>query len=120
MKQNVDWTKKYYSEAAQAKIEERKKLWTPELQKKGTSDWNELIKDVEIAIATGEKPTGETAKPVAIGGGTYARAMKNGVAFGPETASTDFKIHQPNEFASSENIELQFSVYKAAIKELSK
>ena len=81
---------------------------------------NKEGKLVQTLLKIYNDATGETAKPVAIGGGTYARAMKNGVAFGPETAGTDFKIHQPNEFASIENIELQFSVYKAAIKELSK
>ena len=30
MQDNMDWSKKYYSEAAQAKIEERKQLWSPE------------------------------------------------------------------------------------------
>ena len=64
--------------------------------------------------------TGKNEKPIAIGGGTYARAMKNAVAFGPETAGVDFAIHQPNEFATLENLELQFKAYKAAIKELSK
>ena len=46
--------------------------------------------------------------------------MKNAVAFGPETAGVDFAIHQPNEFATLENLGLQFKAYKAAIKELSK
>ncbi len=61
--------------------------------------------------------TGENKEPIAIGGGTYARALKLGAGFGPETE--DFKIHQPNEFVSEENLKLQFTIYKKAIKKLS-
>ncbi len=63
--------------------------------------------------------TGETSEPIAIGGGTYARALKYGAAFGPESGE-DCRIHQPNEFVSIENLKLQFRIYKKAIKELSK
>ena len=64
--------------------------------------------------------TGENKKPVAIGGGTYARALKYGTAFGPEEEGVDCHIHQPNEFVSIKNLELQCKIYKRAIKELSK
>jgi len=49
MQDNLDWTKKYYSEEAQAKVEERKKLWSPELQERVSREWNELFRDVEAA-----------------------------------------------------------------------
>lgn len=75
---------------------------------------------VQTLLGVYEEVTGVKAEPIAIGGGTYARAMKNAVAFGPETAGTDFAIHQPDEFASIENIELQYAVYKAAIAKLAK
>jgi MerR family transcriptional regulator, thiopeptide resistance regulator len=65
MEQNFDWTKKYYSEEAQAKVEERKKLWSPELQEKTTQDWNELVADIEAAIKDGTTPNDEDAKPLA-------------------------------------------------------
>ena len=63
--------------------------------------------------------TGENAKPLAIGGGTYARALKYGTAFGPEIAGEDCHIHEPDEFVSINNLRLQFKVYKKAIKALS-
>lgn len=63
--------------------------------------------------------TGENAKPLAIGGGTYARALKYGTAFGPEIAGEDCHIHEPDEFVSINNLGLQFKVYKKAIKALS-
>ena len=64
--------------------------------------------------------TGEHKQPIAIGGGTYARALKYGTAFGPEEEGVDCHIHQPNEFVSIKNLELQCKIYKRAIKELSK
>jgi MerR family transcriptional regulator, thiopeptide resistance regulator len=65
MEQNTEWTKKYYSDEAQAKVEERKKLWSPELQKKVTRDWSELVADIETAIADGTKPSDERAQSLA-------------------------------------------------------
>ncbi|MEP6900576.1 MAG: MerR family transcriptional regulator [Actinomycetota bacterium] len=65
MEQNMDWTKKYYSENAQARIEERKSLWSPELQERVTRDWNELTKDIEAAITDGVKPSDERAQILA-------------------------------------------------------
>ena len=62
MEQNMDWTKKYYSEAAAAKVEERKALWSPELQERATRDWQQLAADAEAAIADGVDPTDERAQ----------------------------------------------------------
>jgi DNA-binding transcriptional MerR regulator len=66
MEQNFDWTKKYYSEEAQAKIEERKNLWSPELQERVTRDWDNLTRDVETAIADGVKPADDRAQKLAM------------------------------------------------------
>lgn len=65
MEQNFDWTKKYYSEEANAKIEERKNLWSPELQERVTRDWSELISDIEAAIADGTQPRDLEAQALA-------------------------------------------------------
>lgn len=65
MQQNMDWTRKYYSEEAQKKVEERKSLWSPELQERVTRDWNELTRDVEAAIADGVSPRDERAQILA-------------------------------------------------------
>jgi hypothetical protein len=62
MEQNTDWTRKYYSESAQAKIEERKSLWSPDLQERVTRDWNELTADIEAAIADSANPSDERAQ----------------------------------------------------------
>ena len=63
---------------------------------------------------------GTNYEPMAIGGGTYARALKMGTAFGPEMPGEESTIHQPNEYVTIENLKLQFTMYKKAIKELTK
>ena len=63
MQNTTDWSKKYYSEEAQAKIEERKALWNPELQEQVTKDWNQLFADIEASLA--EDPASEKAQALA-------------------------------------------------------
>src|SRR2546427_9114903 len=54
---------KYYSPEAQAKVEERKHRWSPELQERVTKAWNTLLADIEAAL--GEDPTSPTAQALA-------------------------------------------------------
>ena len=63
MQNDADFTSKYYSESAKAKIEERKAMWSPELQEQATRQWNELFRDVEAAL--GEDPAGPKAQALA-------------------------------------------------------
>jgi DNA-binding transcriptional MerR regulator len=63
MQNSTDWTKKYYSSEAQEKVEERGKLWSPELQERVSREWAELIADVEGAL--GEDPAGPKAQALA-------------------------------------------------------
>ncbi|HEV3040646.1 MAG TPA: MerR family transcriptional regulator [Candidatus Angelobacter sp.] len=65
MQNNMEWSKKYYSEEAQAKIEERGTNWTPELQAQVTQDWKELLKEVEAALSRGEDPSGPKGRELA-------------------------------------------------------
>lgn len=62
---NMEWTKKYYSEEAQAKIAERATTFTPEMQAKVTQQWSDLIRDVEAAMQNHEDPTGPKARSLA-------------------------------------------------------
>ena len=72
---------------------------------------------VQTLIKVYNEKTGENAEPIAIGGGTYARAIKNGVAFG---ISFNEDAHIPNEKQSLKNYELCFDIYYDAIKKLTK
>ena len=64
--------------------------------------------------------TGKNVQPVAIGGGTYARALKCGAAFGPEEAGEESTIHQADEYITFEKIEKCFKIYRLAIERLTK
>ncbi len=64
--------------------------------------------------------TGKNLQPIAIGGGTYARALKCGAAFGPEEEGEESTIHQPDEYITFEKIEKCFKIYKLAIERLTK
>jgi DNA-binding transcriptional MerR regulator len=63
METSYDWTRKYYSEEAQAKVEERKKLWSVELQAEVSKAWSELISEVEASLD--EDPASPKAQALA-------------------------------------------------------
>ncbi len=60
------------------------------------------------------------AKPIIIGGGTYARAMKNIVGFGPYFKSSPETEHQPNEYGLKSDLIKSFSIYNEVISGLLK
>ena len=64
--------------------------------------------------------TGKDTKPIAIGGGTYARALKCGCGFGPEEDGDEMTIHQPNEYVTFDKIRFMSKIYYDAIKQLTK
>ena len=64
--------------------------------------------------------TGQEMRPIAIGGGTYARALECGCGFGPEELGEEMSIHQPNEYVTFDKIKMMSEVYYNAIKEISK
>jgi DNA-binding transcriptional MerR regulator len=50
MQNETDWTRKYYSPDAREKIEQRKGLWSPEMQEEVTRKWNALFADIEASL----------------------------------------------------------------------
>lgn len=56
--------------------------------------------------------TGEYKEPLAIGGGTYARAFPNAVAFGCEQPGISGPVHMPDEFIGID--ELMFNAHMIA------
>ena len=75
---------------------------------------------VQTLLKIYEHNTHETAEPIAIGGGTYARALKRGVAFGPEKETDEPVVHQADEYISLDRVKLLLKVYKQAISELTR
>lgn len=78
--------------------------------------------DTPFIKALGEAYTAVTgdceSKPITIGGGTYARAMGNIIAFGGCFMDQPEFAHQPNERAKIENIHRQGDIYIRAIYNL--
>ena len=66
------------------------------------------------------KKTNSNADPIAIGGGTYARAFKNCVSFGANFPGDIDMCHQANEFVSIDKLMLACKIYADAIYELAK
>lgn len=67
-----------------------------------------------------EEQTGEPAQLLAIGGGTYARALHTGVAFGPLFPGKEETAHQKDEFIEIEDLLKATAIYAQAIYELAK
>lgn len=64
--------------------------------------------------------TGEACEPIAIGGGTYARALKKCAGFGPQFLDEPSTIHQKDEYITLENIDRLYRIYLEAIRRLTK
>ena len=63
--------------------------------------------------------TGDTEnEPMVIGGGTYAKSLKNIIAFGPEKLGMDYHIHSADEFILVSEMEEAVLVYMEAIRNL--
>ena len=73
---------------------------------------------VQTLLKAYNNNTGENLKPIAIGGGTYARVLKNGVAFGPIFPNMESTIHQANERVNIDDLLKISKIYYDAIKNL--
>lgn len=65
-----------------------------------------------------EEQFGEKAELISIGGGTYAKAMENIVAFGPIFKGDPMVEHKPDEYIEIDSLMKNVQVMAAAIKEL--
>lgn len=65
-----------------------------------------------------EEQFGEKAELISIGGGTYAKAMENVVAFGPIMKGQEMVEHKPDEYIEIDSLMKNVQVMAAAIKEL--
>lgn len=67
-----------------------------------------------------EEQTGEKAELLSIGGGTYARSLKSGVAFGPLFPGRPDIAHQKDEYIYIEDLLKATAIYAQAIYELAR
>lgn len=74
----------------------------------------------ELLKAYVEQTDDSESKPLAIGGGTYARESKNTVAFGCTFPGRDPKMHQDDEVFSLEDFYASIYIVAAAVDNLGK
>ncbi len=67
-----------------------------------------------------ERQTGEKAELLTTGGGTYARSLKTGVAFGPLFPGREDVAHQKDEYIAVDDLLKATAIYAEAIYELAK
>ena len=73
---------------------------------------------IQILKKVYEEQTGEKAELLAIGGGTYARSLTSGVAFGPLFPGREDIAHQKDEYIIIEDLLKATAIYAQAIYEL--
>ncbi len=79
---------------------------------------SDLVKTLHQAYI---KYTNDFTSPLlTIGGGTYARSLKNAVAFGPEFPNKEALVHQPNEYVELEDLFKAVAIYADAIYNLTR
>ena len=79
------------------------------------SEDDELVKTL---LDVYRKHSGDFSKPLSTGGGTYARVMKKGVAFGMLFPGEPDVAHQADEFVIVENLVNAAAIYAEAIVKL--
>ncbi|WP_420708844.1 dipeptidase PepV [Bacillus sp. REN16] len=78
---------------------------------------HDLIKTLQKVY---EEQTGEHAELLAISGGTYGRAMKSGLAFGPYFPGEEDTAHQKDEYIDLKNMNKAMAIYAQAVYELAR
>ncbi len=78
---------------------------------------HELVKKLQRVY---EKQTGDVAELLSIGGGTYARSLDAGVAFGALFKGKPQLAHQKDEYVEIEDLLRAAAIYAEAIYELAK
>ena len=92
-----------------------------EILEKSNADSLYVSQDSELVVKLMDvykTQTGRDDKPMAIGGGTYAKHFPNIVAFGPCFIEDPSVIHQPNECAEIDKLMQAIQVFGAAMYEL--
>ena len=70
---------------------------------------------IKKLMAAYQEFTGDDSDPIAIGGGTYARKVKKGVAFGPLFPGQQELAHQKDEFIGINDLVKSAAIYAKAI-----
>lgn len=110
-------------EKVNRKVEDTAAAYHLQVLKKSVAPLLYVPKDSELVqklTKVYEKITGEKEEPLAIGGGTYAKAFKNMVAFGPVFPGCEEVIHQPNEYMEVDQLMKSLQITAAAMYEIAR
>ena len=75
---------------------------------------------IRSLLAAYREQTGDMGEPLVVGGGTYARAMKDIVAFGPGRPGRASTEHAADEHLPVEELLRLREIYRAAPSELTR
>ena len=70
---------------------------------------------VSSLLAAYEEETGQKGKPISTGGGTYAKVLKQGVAFGALFPDEEDLAHQADEYEDIDRLMLAMKIYANAL-----
>ena len=73
---------------------------------------------VQKLLAVYREKTGDDSPALCIGGGTYAKAIPNILAFGPTFPGEEVREHEPDEFITLDHLVLNARIYAEAIRVL--
>ena len=73
---------------------------------------SELVKSL---LAAYEEETGQEGKPMSTGGGTYAKVLRQGVAFGALFPDEEDLAHQADEYGTIDRLMLAMKIYANAL-----
>ena len=73
---------------------------------------SELVRNL---LAAYEEETGLEGKPMSTGGGTYAKVLKQGVAFGAQFPDEEDLAHQADEYETIDRLMLAMKIYANAL-----
>ena len=99
---------------AEAGFEKDKELHKPKLYIPADSDL------VKILLKVYKDHTGIDGKPLSIGGGTYAKALPNILAFGPIFPGDEVREHKPDEFIEIPKLMKNAQIIASAMYEMAK
>ena len=99
---------------ADAGFTKEKELHKPKLYVPADSDL------VKILLKVYKDHTGIDGKPICIGGGTYAKALPNILAFGPIFPGDEVREHKPDEFNEIPKLMKNAQIIASAMYEMAK
>lgn len=118
---DIRYPKNGSADEVEAKIQEAAEKYGLQILEKGRSPHLYVAKDSELVqklMGVYREMTGREEQPLAIGGGTYAKAFKNMVAFGPVFPGEEETAHQPNEYIRIDRLMEALKLTGAAMWEL--